>query len=147
MSKHERSRRDQAGVGPEPRRVGLHPMSSLHDFRIGKGEPDIRGWWVRTLNGRDIGRVADLLVDTDVGEVVMMDVSMRGSDRRIQLPLRSAQLDQRAHQVIVDSGDVDLYASDIGADGRSPTHRDQRAWLDRNGVSERPDPDGHHDIR
>ena len=111
MAKNERLRRDMAGVGPEPRRTGLRPLSGLADFRISKGEPDIRGWSVRTLNGREIGKVDDLLVDADAGEVVMMDVEMRASERHLQLPLRHAQLDHSAHRVIVDSGDVDTYSA------------------------------------
>lgn len=111
MSKSERLKRDLAGIGPEPRRSGLQRMSSLKDYRIGKGEPDIRGWAVRTLNGREVGKVDDLLVDPDAGEVVMMDVEMRASERHLQLPLRTAQLDHGAKRVIVDSGDVDTYSA------------------------------------
>jgi len=129
--KKERLRRDIAGVGPEPRRAGLHPLSGLKDFRIGKGEPDIRGWEVRTLNGRDVGRVDDLLVDTDAGEVVMLDIEMRGSDRHIELPIRSAQLDHETSRVIVDSGDVDLYAGSLADDTRTHGDPDDRGFGDR----------------
>ena len=111
MGKKERLRRDIAGVGPEPRRLGLSPLRTLKDFQIAKGEPDIRGWSVRTLNGSEVGKVDDLLVDPEAGEVVMMDVEMRASERHLQLPLRSAQLDHHAHRVIVDSGDVQRYSS------------------------------------
>jgi sporulation protein YlmC with PRC-barrel domain len=131
MSKNERLRRDIAGVGPEPRRAGLHPLSGLKEFRIGKGEPDIRGWEVRTLNGREVGRVDDLLVDTDAGEVVMMDVEMRGSERHIELPIRSAQIDHHASHVLVDSGDVELYAGRFADDGRLAPDRDERGLIDR----------------
>ena len=131
MAKRGRLRRDIAGVGPEPRRTGLHPLSGLKDFRIGKGEPDIRGWEVRTLNGRDVGLVDDLLVDTDAGEVVMLDIEMRGSERHIELPIRSAQLDQEAKRVIVDSGDVELYAGSVSDDVRSRADRDDRTFIDR----------------
>jgi sporulation protein YlmC with PRC-barrel domain len=131
MGKKERLRRDLAGVGPEPRRSGLHPLSGLKDFRISKGEPDIRGWEVRTLNGREVGRVDDLLVDTDAGEVVMMEIEMRGSERHIELPLRSAQIDKHASRVIVDSGDVELYAGGLAGDTRTPADLAERAVTDR----------------
>jgi hypothetical protein len=131
MGRKERLRRDIAGVGPEPRRAGLHPLSGLKDFRISKGEPDIRGWEVRTLNGREIGRVDDLLVDTDAGEVVMMDIEMRGSERHIEMPIRSAQIDHDASRVIVDSGDVDLYAGSLTDEVRGETDRDDRTFVDR----------------
>jgi sporulation protein YlmC with PRC-barrel domain len=144
MAKKERLRRDIAGVGPEPRRTGLHPLSGLKDFRISKGEPDIRGWEVRTLSGRDVGRVDDLLVDTDAGEVVMLDIEMRGSDRHIELPIRSAQLDHGANRVLVDSGDVDLYAAPSGST-RTGLDRDDRSLVerdrDRDNIPDRVDPD------
>lgn len=127
MGKKERLRRDIAGVGPEPRRIGLKPLSSLSDFRISKGEPDIRGWSVRTLNGSEVGRVDDLLVDPEAGEVVMMDVEMRASERHLQLPLRTAQLDHSTNRVIVDSGDVQRYA----AMDDLPSERDRQRELDR----------------
>jgi sporulation protein YlmC with PRC-barrel domain len=125
MGKKERLRRDIAGVGPEPRRLGLSPLRTLKEFRIAKGEPDIRGWSVRTLNGSEVGKVDDLLVDPEAGEVVMMDVEMRASERHLQLPLRSAQLDHHAHRVIVDSGDVQRYSS------LDEVPRDQDNALDR----------------
>lgn len=131
MGKKQRLRRDVAGVGPEPRRSGLHPLSGLKEFRISKGEPDIRGWDVSTLNGREVGRVDDLLVDTDAGEVVMMDVAMRGSDRHVELPIRSAQIDQQRNRVIVDSGDLELFAHGSSDDARTQGDRDDRSFIGR----------------
>src|SRR4051812_31182429 len=107
MSDRDRLKRDSAGIGPEPRRSGLHKMSSLKDFRVAKGEPDIRGWEVRTLNGRDVGEVDDLLVDPESGEVVFLDVALNNSKNHIELAIRTAQLDREKEHVIVDSGDVD----------------------------------------
>jgi sporulation protein YlmC with PRC-barrel domain len=127
MGKKERLKRDIAGVGPEPRRIGLSPLRSLPDFRIAKGEPDIRGWTVRTLNGSEVGKVDDLLVDQDAGEVVMMDVEMRASERHLQLPIRTAQLDHESRRVIVDSGDVQRY----GSLGDIPDDRERQRELDR----------------
>ncbi len=109
MGAKDRLKRDAAGIGPEPRRSGLFPLSELKKFRIAKGEPDIRGWEVRTLNGRNVGEVDDLLVDPESGEVVFMEVGMNNSDRHIELSLRNAQLDRDRKRVIVDSGDVDSH--------------------------------------
>jgi hypothetical protein len=143
MGKKERLRRDIAGVGPEPRRSGLHPLSGLKDFRISKGEPDIRGWEVRTLNGREIGRVDDLLVDTDAGEVVMMEVELRGSERHVELPIRSAQIDNHRNHVIVDSGDVELYAGGLADQVDRGGERDERGLVDRDrdGIPDRIEED------
>ncbi|MEO5510327.1 MAG: PRC-barrel domain-containing protein [Longimicrobiales bacterium] len=121
MGEKDRLKRDAAGIGPEPRRSGLHKMSGLKGFRVAKGEPDIRGWEVRTLNGRDVGEVDDLLVDPESGEVVFMEVAMNNSDRRIELALRHAQLDRDKKHVIVDSADVDVHGSEYTAVAVNPT--------------------------
>lgn len=141
MARNERLRRDHAGIGPDPGRSGLQPLKKTKGFRIAKGDPDIRGWEVHTLNGRPVGSVDDLLVDVDAGDVVMMDVEMRGSQRHLELPIRAAQLDRERRRVIVDSGDVDRYAggTDLDRDGVEDRHeRDRSARdLDRDGIDDR----------
>jgi sporulation protein YlmC with PRC-barrel domain len=122
MGEKDRLKRDSAGIGPEPRRSGLHKLSSLKDFRVAKGEPDIRGWEVRTLNGRDVGEVDDLLVDPESGEVVFMDIAMNNTRDHIELAIRTAQLDRDKNRVIVDSGDVDY---EVGRAGGQDTARDR----------------------
>jgi len=107
MARDERARRDAAGVGADPefsRR--LYSIDDLKDYRIASGEPDVRGWEVRTLNGREVGAVEDLLVDPARGEVVMLEVDLDRSGRHVSIPLRSVQLDRDHNHVIVDSGDI-----------------------------------------
>lgn len=100
-------RRDSAGVGPDPRMAGrLYRMSEIHSFQIARGEPDIRGWDVRTLSGTEIGKIDDLLIDQHRGEVVMVDIDLSDSDQHVHLPLRGVQIERDRHCVIVDSGDV-----------------------------------------
>jgi hypothetical protein len=101
------SRRDSAGVGPDPSlRGGLTPMRSLKGFKVADGDADIRGWEVRTLSGREIGEVEELLVDERRGEVVMIDIDLKDSDDHVNLPIRAVQIDRSRHCVIVDSGEV-----------------------------------------
>lgn len=98
---------DAAGVGPDPSlRGGLTPMSSLRGFKVAEGDADIRGWEVRTLSGREIGEVDDLLVDPTRGEVVMIDIDLKDSDEHVEMAIRNVQIDRSRHCVIVDSGDV-----------------------------------------
>ena len=131
MGAKDRLRRDAAGIGPEPRRSGLFPLSELKKFRIARGEPDIRGWEVRTLNGRNVGEVDDLLVDPESGEVVFMEVGMNNSDRHIELSLRHAQLDRERKHVIVDSGDVDAHGPSYEAPYRQRLTPEDRAGHSR----------------
>src|SRR5690606_5003002 len=102
MARDERIRRDAAGVGPDPefsRR--LYPIDELKDYRIASGEPDIRGWEVRTPNGREVGEVEDLLVDPARGEVVMLEVDLDNSGRHVNVPLRGVQRGREDRDVIV----------------------------------------------
>jgi len=103
---NDRQKRDAAGVGPYAREPGeLVSMSTLGDWKIAKGEPDIRGWEIRTVSGRQLGKVADLLVDREAGEAVMIDVDLPGTDRRAQVPLRVAHIDRTTRVVLMDSSD------------------------------------------
>ena len=68
-----RGMRDEAGVGPNPENAGrLIRLKDLRHFKLVDGEPDIRGWNVYTATGRELGDVEDLLVDTELEEVVMV---------------------------------------------------------------------------
>jgi hypothetical protein len=77
MEPKERHVRDAAGVGPYAKeRERLVSLSSLDSWKVSEGDPDIRGWEVRTVSGRQLGVVSDLLIDSDAGEVVMLDVDL-----------------------------------------------------------------------
>ena len=84
-----RARRDAAGVGPDPTLAGrLYRLSDTKDYRVAAGEPDIRGWEVRTLAGHGVGVVDDLLIDPHRGEVVMLDIDLKSSHQHINVPIR-----------------------------------------------------------
>ncbi|HEU4630534.1 MAG TPA: PRC-barrel domain-containing protein [Gemmatimonadaceae bacterium] len=102
-----RGLRDEASVGPDPRRTRhLVPLKELGKFKVADGDPDIRGWAAYTSTGREIGRVDELLVDTDTNEVVMLDIDLRREDRHTLAPLRAAWVDHAAHRVVVDVREV-----------------------------------------
>jgi len=105
--KHRPGAKDAAGIGPYAReRERLVPMSRLKGWNVQKGEADIRSWEVRTVSGRVLGHVRDLLVDPDAGEVVMIDVDLAGSDRHASVPLRVVELDRGRRVVRADSADL-----------------------------------------
>ena len=118
--KSRRGMRDEAGVGPNPgdaRR--LVPMKDLHHYKVVDGEPDIRGWSVFTATGRELGDVEDLLVDTDMGEVVMIDIDLKRDDRHALAPIKAAWIDREIHRVVLNTSmfDVDgeIRAPDVAA--------------------------------
>jgi len=103
----DRGGRDAAGFGPYYRSDSeLVPLRDLADWQLARGEPDIRGWEVRTVSGRTIGTVRDLLVDRHTREVVLLDLDLAGGHRRARAPLRSAQIDRVGRVLRMDSADL-----------------------------------------
>ena len=47
----------------------LKSLNDVHDYRVEKGDPDPRGYTLETSDGRTIGRVDDLVIDTEVMKV------------------------------------------------------------------------------
>jgi sporulation protein YlmC with PRC-barrel domain len=109
MAREHASRglRDEASVGPNPRQASeLRRLGDLN-YKVADGEPDIRGWTVYASTGRELGKVDDLLVDVDAGEVVMLDVDLRREDRHTLAPLRAAWIDHATKRVVLDAREVE----------------------------------------
>ena len=107
MERQDRNGRDAAGIGPYAQeRETLVPMSTLGSWTVSSGEPDIRGWEVRTVSGRQLGAVSDLLIDQGKGEVVLLDVDLPGTDRHTFVPIRVVQIDRGKRIVVMDSADL-----------------------------------------
>lgn len=51
-------------------------LRNLQGYRVAEGDPDIRGWEVVGGDGRRIGEVNDLLVDTAAGKVRYLDIQL-----------------------------------------------------------------------
>ena len=107
--KAPRGMRDEAGVGPNPRDARrLIPMRELHNYKVVDGEPDIRGWNVFTATGRELGEVEDLLVDPELGEVVMVDVDLKRDDRHTLAPIKAAWIDREHRRVVLNTSMFDV---------------------------------------
>ena len=87
------------------------PLNQLSGYKVADGEPDIRGWDVVAGDGRRLGKVDDLLVDTQANKVRYVDVDVDGDDRHVTVPIGYARLEENRHQVLVDRlGDEQLQA-------------------------------------
>ena len=137
MAENRDRRRDAAGVGPYARDAEqLVRLSDLGKWDVAEGEPDIRSWEVRTIGGRELGKISELLVDPDAGEVVMVDVDLSGSHQHALVPLRMVEIDRHARVVRMDSADLtatsdpDVASSAASANVQGGPEAPGRAWAD-----------------
>ena len=54
----------------------LVPLRRLHNYRVAAGDPDVCGWLVLGADGRRIGEVDDILVDTAALRARYLDVTL-----------------------------------------------------------------------
>jgi hypothetical protein len=124
--KEQRLRGDAAGIGPYAReREHLVPLGDMRGWNVVDGEADIRSWEVKTLSGKVLGSVRELLIDPEAGEAVMLDVDLAGSSRHAYVPIRAVEIDRTRRVVRADSGDLEEY------DGAAPDTRLSQAELAR----------------
>jgi sporulation protein YlmC with PRC-barrel domain len=111
----------------------LAHLSDLKDFDIPKGEPDPRGWDVKTADGVKIGKVDDLLVDTGLRRLRYLEVKLKGdlADRAdkeyVLIPIGAAHLDDEHDDVIISVNQANL--AGIPAYDRKALSRDYERSL------------------
>lgn len=82
------------------------PLAQLQGFRIANGAMDMRLWQVHSGDGRWIGTVNELLVDTATMEVRYLDVEVEnllatGRERHVLIPIGHARPDARLSSTVV----------------------------------------------
>jgi sporulation protein YlmC with PRC-barrel domain len=117
------------------------PLGQLDDYKVAEGDPDVRGWEVLASDGRKIGEVDELLVDTNAMKVRYLDVDVEdgvigdGMDRHVLIPIGYARLEQERDRVMVDGlSSTDLHA--LPAYDQGPLTRDFESSV-RNSFSSR----------
>ncbi len=65
----------------------LRPLSALSEFRLARGEPDIRGWKLCDARGEDVGEVTELLVEPSARKVRYAVVALDDPAREAALPI------------------------------------------------------------
>ncbi len=76
------------------------------DFKVADNEPDVRGWAVVSRDGRTIGEVDDLIVDTTAMKVRFLEVDpdedvIGDGTEPIYIPIASADVDNTDERVVV----------------------------------------------
>lgn len=70
----DRGRTTTMETEASPSASRIVPLSDLQSHKVASGDPDVRGWSVIAADGRTIGRVDGLLVDTAGMRVRYLDV-------------------------------------------------------------------------
>ena len=102
----------------------LAHLDDLDDFKVADGEPDIRGWKVKSSDGLRIGKVEDLLVDTDRLLVRYLEVKLdkrlarADAQRHVLVPIGTARLDVDRDEVLLARTRADVLAGPRYEHGR-----------------------------
>jgi photosynthetic reaction center H subunit len=87
--------------------VRIAPLGALRDLEVAEGYPDIRGWRVESADGRDVGKVHELLIDIDNMRTRYLSVRLAKpiaatpGDRDVLVPIGTAQIADGAEVVRV----------------------------------------------
>lgn len=109
-------------------------LSDLDDFTIADGYPDPRGWDVLAADGTKVGKVHDLIVDTNAMRTRYLDISLDhdtlhlDDDRDILVPVGQARLDDHDDHVMLDSMGVQQLTA-LPAYGHDEITRDYETSL------------------
>jgi photosynthetic reaction center H subunit len=85
----------------------IAPLSDLKDFQVAEGYKDVRGWRVDSADGKEIGKVHDLLVDLDGMRTRYLDIrlddkiSASHGDRDVLVPIGSARFAEDGDRVVL----------------------------------------------
>ena len=99
---------ERQGRHTDRRRGPLARLGELRGFAIVDGDPDIRGWGVKLTDGRKIGAVDDLIVDTEAFVVCYAKVRAElaggraGDYRYLLVPIPALHVDVLARTVFLD---------------------------------------------
>lgn len=114
-------------------------LGELDDYKVADGEPDIRGWDVKTATGQHVGKVKELIVDTEEMKARYLDVELDRKavglpeDRHVLVPVGTARLDDDHDDVIIRETAMDLREAptyDAGA-VRPEYEATVQGWHDR----------------
>jgi sporulation protein YlmC with PRC-barrel domain len=78
--------------------TGLVPLGQLAGYRIADGAPDVRDWGVVAGDGTRVGRVADLVVDTEAETIRYLVVANDGAPAAL-VPIGYTRVDRRHQRV------------------------------------------------
>lgn len=85
----------------------LHRLNDLDDYKVASDDPDVRGWTVISGDNEKVGKVDELIVDTQRMKVryllvkVNDDLGFNKDESNILIPIGAARLHEKNNDVIV----------------------------------------------
>jgi sporulation protein YlmC with PRC-barrel domain len=120
----------------------LERLSRLRDYDVGRNDPDPRGWKVVNRDGRSIGEVKDLLVDTARMTATYLDVELdtklfdlRHDDPHVLVPVERAH---RAGKRLVVEDISSSWVTEVRAARDLEQHLFWDRWWHRDEVRQEP---------
>jgi uncharacterized protein (TIGR02271 family) len=104
---------------------GLIRLSKTSDYQVAPHEADVQGWTVVGNDGRKLGKVDDLLIDTARMKVAEFDVDLKGGDH-IYVPAAEARIDRSRRELWLDRYTPGAYRTSAGVADRAGTYADER---------------------
>ena len=83
-------------------------LEELKHFKVADGDQDIRGWEVKTADGKKIGKVEELIVDPAERRVRYIEVKADrkalgiDDDRHLLVPIGTARLEEKGNNVLIE---------------------------------------------
>lgn len=121
----------------------MERLSRMRDFEVDRNQPDPRGWKVVNREGRSVGEVKDLIVDTERMTATYLDVELdaklfdlRDTDPHVLIPVERARADGK--QLIADDITGD-WVTNVCAERQRARDEFWERWWDRG--DHRADPD------
>ncbi|MDQ3534693.1 MAG: PRC-barrel domain-containing protein, partial [Bacteroidota bacterium] len=94
--------------------AALQRLKDMEDFTVADDDPDVRGWKVKGSNGETIGKVDELIVDTQSMKVRYLDIDLDNNlldgdkERHLLIPIGVAKIDEDHDDVLVPTLDGNM---------------------------------------
>lgn len=85
------------------------PLDDLDDYEVAEGDPDVEGWEVIASDGREIGKVKNLLADATAMKVRYLDVDLSNDlvrnreNSHVLIPIGHVRVIEEDNRVMAES--------------------------------------------
>ncbi len=112
--------------------MGLIQLSKMDEYELADQAQDLRGWKVQDASGKNLGKVAEMLVDTDKERVttLLLDNNAEYSIEDFELGDRVLLLSLRGQANVVPLDGNDATTGKLASPAESPSHAERRGTVE-----------------